>query len=107
MVLEGYIDASAIDSTVLEMEIARNGSIVHKIRTIGVLGPSPAPPWVVQRSIPEEIRDALRFEFLAMDKDPEGRRILESAGILRFGVISDRDYDAIREMDLLADTVQL
>jgi len=105
MILEGYIDASAIDSTVLEMEIARNSSIIGNFRTIAVLGPSPAPPWVIQRSVPDQIREALRFEFLNMDKDPQGCEILESAGILRFERISDTDYDPIREMDRIAATV--
>lgn len=45
MILAGLIDASAIDSTVLEMDLARNPSIIQKIRTIAALGPSPAPPW--------------------------------------------------------------
>ncbi len=105
MVLDRDVDASAIDSTVLEMEIARNASITRKFRTIAVLGPSPAPPWVIHRSVPDKIRDALRFEFLAMDKDPEGRRILETASILRFGPICDADYDPIREMDRVAATL--
>src|SRR5437868_11207800 len=51
LILERAIDATAIDSTVLEMEVARNPSIVDDFRTIAALGPSPAPPWVVHRSV--------------------------------------------------------
>jgi len=67
MILAGSIDASAIDSTVLELDVARNPSIIEKIRTIAVLGPSPAPPWVCSSlssagcsagSTPEVFRDA-------------------------------------------------
>jgi phosphonate transport system substrate-binding protein len=105
MVLAGSIDASAIDSTVLEMEFARNPSIIEKIRTIAVLGPSAAPPWVVHRSVPQDIQQALRREFFAMHDDQKGARILKGAGFLRFAHVSDRDYDSIVEMDRFAATV--
>ena len=105
MILKGYIDATAIDSTVLEMELSRNPAAGRKVRTIEALGPSPAPPWVIHRSVPEDVRDALRREFIGMHEDVEGRAILQSAGIMRFGEISDEDYNPIREMDRLASTV--
>ena len=106
MILERVIDASAIDSTVLEMEIMRDPSIAPAIRTIHVLGPSTAPPWVVHRSVPPEIREALQLEFLEMDKNRDGRRILQAAGILRFVRIADGDYDSIREMERVAATIE-
>jgi len=102
MIVAGLIDASAIDSTVLEMDLARNPSIIQKIRTIAVLGPSPAPPWVVRRSLPLDVQRALGREFLGMHCDQKGTRILKDAGILRFVRVSDDDYDPIREMDRIA-----
>jgi ABC-type phosphate/phosphonate transport system substrate-binding protein len=86
--------------------LTRNPEISQKLRTIAVLGPSPAPPWVIHDSVPAAIRDGLRMEFLAMHQDAEGRHILDSAGILRFERISDSDYDPIREMDRIAETVE-
>jgi phosphate/phosphite/phosphonate ABC transporter binding protein len=102
MLLDRTIDAAAIDSTVLEMAFVRSPLIVEKIRTVTVLGPSPAPPWVIHRSVPHETREALRQEFLQMHENPEGQHILKGAGILRFANVSDRDYDAVREMDRIA-----
>lgn len=107
MILDRAIDASAIDSTVLEKELARKPSLEEQLRTIEVLGPSPAPPWIVHRSVPLPIRQALRREFLAMDKDPLGRRILENAGMLQFARVLDLDYDPIRKMDEVASKVEL
>jgi phosphonate transport system substrate-binding protein len=107
MILNRSIDSSAIDSTVLEMELVRKPAIAEQLRTIAVLGPSPAPPWIVHRSVPLPLRQALRREFLAMDKDPLGRRILENAGVLQFTRVLDLDYDPIREMDRLASMVDL
>ena len=60
MLLSRIIDAIAIDSTVLEMALAREPGIIEKVRTVTVLGPSPAPPWVVYRSVPDEMQEALR-----------------------------------------------
>jgi phosphonate transport system substrate-binding protein len=106
MILAGSIDASAIDSTVLEMDIARNPSIIGKIRTIAVLGPSPAPPWVVRRSLALDVQEALRREFFVMHEDKQGARILKDAGMLRFARVSDHDYDSITEMDRVAVTAE-
>lgn len=106
MVLDRTIDAAAIDSTVLEMELTRNPSIVERIRTITILGPSPAPPWVVHGSVADDVQQALRQEFLSMDKDARGRRILEEAGMLRFEPVLDHEYDPIREMERIAATVE-
>jgi len=106
MILQRSIDAAAIDSTVLEMELVRDPRIAAKIRTVMVLGPSPAPPWVVHRSIPDTIRQAVRREFLSMDKDRKGVRILEAAGFRRFVRVSDHNYDPIRKMDQIAEGVE-
>ena len=106
MVLDRTIDAAAIDSTVLDMEFNRDPSVIERLRTITVLGPSPAPPWVVHGSVPGGVLRALRQEFLSMDKDPRGRQILEEAGMLRFAEVSDHEYHPIREMDRIAATVE-
>ena len=106
MILEHAIDATAIDSTVLEMEFTKNPSIVERLRTITTLGPSPAPPWVAHSSVSSDVRQALCQEFLSMDKDPRGQRILEDAGMLRFALASDHEYDPIRAMERTAATVE-
>jgi hypothetical protein len=49
MVLDGTIDASGIDSTVLEIETDRRPELDAGLRTIAVIGPSPIPPVVVAR----------------------------------------------------------
>jgi len=51
MILDGQIDASAIDSTVLELEFQRDPAIRSEVRIIETLGPSPIPPWVILKSL--------------------------------------------------------
>jgi len=107
MILDRQIDASAIDSTVLELEFQRYPAIRSKVRIIETLGPSPIPPWVVLKSLSQELRKALRELLLHMHKDPQGRAILADGQIARFTYVEDGDYDAIRSMARQAELVTL
>src|SRR5262249_16567450 len=103
MVLQRSIDAAAIDSSVLELEVAKDPAISGQIRTVEILGPSPAPPWLVHGSVSTDMRKALRDILLSMNEHSKGRRILEAGRMLRFEPVSYHDYDQIREMDRIAN----
>lgn len=105
-VLEGIVDASAIDSTVLETELAQDPSLQTRIRTIDILGPSPIPPWVVTPSLSEKLRSRLLDALLRMHLDPHGSKILAQGGTARFAAVSDQDYDPIRRMEKMAEGVE-
>lgn len=107
MILQGSIDTAAIDSSVLELEAAKDPAISRQIRTVEILGPGPAPPWVVHSSVPPDIRKALSDILLSMDEHSKGRKILEAGRMLRFAPVSDHDYDQIREMDRIANAIYL
>ncbi len=107
MILNGEVDSSAIDSTVLERETRKDPAIQQHIRVIETLGPSPIPPWVVSKTVPEEQRAKLQDAFRAVEHDPDGRDLLERGGMLRFTSVTDTDYDLIREMARMAETVKL
>src|SRR5262249_3147324 len=74
MVLDGPVAASAIDSTVLELELLREPPLSPLIRIIETLGPSPIPPAVVSTRLPVRLRRKLRRALLEMDQDEPGRR---------------------------------
>jgi phosphonate transport system substrate-binding protein len=107
MILDRQIDASAIDSAVLELEFQRYPAIRSKVRIIETLGPSPIPPWVILKSLSQKLRKALRELLLHMHKDPQGRAILADGQIARFAYVEDGDYDAIRSMARKAELVTL
>jgi phosphonate transport system substrate-binding protein len=107
MILDGGIDGSAIDSTVLELELKRDPAIRSQIRIIESLGPSPMPPWVVLRSLSPDLREDLRDLMLRMHRDPRGRTVLTEGLVARFESIEDGDYDAIRRMARKAELVTL
>jgi phosphonate transport system substrate-binding protein len=98
MLLEGKIDGTSIDSTVLEIELEKRPEISGQIRRIATWGPSPIPPWVTHKKIPAEVRSRVRNGLLKMDSDSEGRTLLANLGMKRFVQVSDADYDPIREM---------
>jgi phosphonate transport system substrate-binding protein len=107
MILRGEVDASAIDSTVLERELLDDPSIEPQIRIIDTFGPSPIPPWVAPIGQPTELSQRLRGCLLDMETDSSGQQILVQAGMARFAAVSDADYDPIREMDRIAQGVRL
>lgn len=98
MVLDGAIDASGIDSTVLETELANRPEIGPALRTIASLGPSPIPPVVVARHVAPSLAARLRGLFLGMAADPAGRALLAEGRVASFVPVQDADYDPIRAM---------
>jgi phosphonate transport system substrate-binding protein len=98
LVLDGSIDASAIDSTVLEWELAHDPTLAERIRVIDTLGPSPAPPLVVAGERGLALRPALRAALVELASTADGRAILALGSLSRFVTIEDSDYDAIRAM---------
>ncbi len=107
MIVDGEIDASAIDSTVLEAELERNPELARHIRVVDTLGPSPMPPWVVKKSLPRSLRADLRAALVEMHTDAEGAAILASWRIARFAAAADADYDPLRHMARVAANVRL
>jgi phosphonate transport system substrate-binding protein len=105
MVRQRQIDASAIDSTVLEIEILHRPEVLPDIRVIATLGPSPIPPLVVSKQVDSDLREHVQTILLEMHTDPEGQTILSAGLISHFVQVSDQDYDPIRRMARLASRV--
>lgn len=103
MILQRSIGTAAIDSSVLELEVAKDPAISGQIRTVEILGPSPAPPWVVHSSVSADVRKTLSDILLSINDHSKGRRILEAGRMLRFAPVSDHNYDPIREIDRIAN----
>lgn len=98
LIVDGKVDASAIDSTVLDAELHRYPPMRSEIRVIHTLGPSPMPPWVMLTTLPAALKQSIRDVFLHMDEHAEGAAILKLWGIARFAPVDDTDYAPIRTM---------
>jgi phosphonate transport system substrate-binding protein len=107
MVLKHQVDASAIDSTVLDLILAHRPEIANVIRVIETWGPSPIPPWVVHTGLDSDLSQSLREALMAMHKNRQGREILDQGQIDHFTIVQDEDYDIIRRMYQTAQQVRL
>jgi phosphonate transport system substrate-binding protein len=107
MIQSNLVDASAIDSTVLETELARHPELNDQIRVVATFGPSPIPPAVVWGTLDPAVRQMLSDCLLTMHTDPEGVKLLTPGRISRFVTVTDRHYDLLRQMEREASTVRL
>ena len=107
MLLAGEIDAAAIDSTVLELEVEQDERINQELRVIDSLGPSPIPPLVINRRMDDDLRTALQAALIEMQRYPTGAPSCRAGKIEHFAAVQDADYDPIREMARLAQGIRL
>jgi phosphonate transport system substrate-binding protein len=96
-VVNGEVDASAIDSHVLGVERLRNPDLAGELRVIAVLGPSSIPPVVATSRLPGEVQLRVREALCQLGSDSVSRQVLAGGLIRRFTPIDDRAYDDIRE----------
>jgi phosphonate transport system substrate-binding protein len=107
MILDGRVDGAAIDSTVLEWLLSQRPELARQIRVVETIGPSPIPPWVISKDVPEKRRRELRTLLLDMHRGDFGRDILDRGWLRRFAAAQDSDYDPIRAMSRKAAEVSL
>jgi phosphonate transport system substrate-binding protein len=103
MVVSGEVDAAAIDSQVLAVELRDHPKLQNRVRIIDTLGPSTIQPVVVAQRLPRAVKEALRVAFHTMGDDPSIRATLDAGFIARFVPISDATYDDIRAMVAAAE----
>jgi phosphonate transport system substrate-binding protein len=92
------VDAAAIDSQVLAVELRDHPDLAGALRVIDALGPSTIQPVVAARRLPADLRAAVRAALLAMGEDPAARALLGRGFVERFAPVGDADYDDIRGM---------
>ena len=98
MVAEGLVDASAIDSHVLAIEIRRHPELTRRIRVIDHLGPSTIQPLAISNRVPSEVRAGITTALTSMHHDPKGAAALADAGVERYVPVGPNSYDDIRRM---------
>ncbi len=107
MILDASADASAIDSTVLELLLAQDKSLARRVRVVESIGPSPMPPFVSGAHVSAEIRAQIQNALMEMAQDARGQEILRGAHMARLACVGDADYDTIRAMLRAAEGISL
>lgn len=93
LVAEGRVDASAVDSHVLAVELRNRPELQNRLRVIESLGPSPIQPIVARRALDARLRREIRAALVEMATDR-----LRDDMVERLVPITDRSYDPIRKM---------
>jgi phosphonate transport system substrate-binding protein len=97
MVADGQVDAAAIDSQVLDIELRDQPGLDHALRRIGTIGPSTIQPVVVSRSrLSDAERAAITDALVGLANDPAAREPLDRALVERFVALGPGGYDDIR-----------
>jgi phosphonate transport system substrate-binding protein len=98
LVADGEVDASAIDSQVLAIELRDHPESASQLKIIDTLGPSTIQPVVAARHVPQEVRTSVQWVLFAMGDDPAARPSLDRGFVERFVGVTDSTYDDIRAM---------
>jgi phosphonate transport system substrate-binding protein len=97
LVHAGAVDAAAIDSQVLAVEL-RDHPELAGLRVIGAFGPSTIQPVVAASHLPDPLKDEVRELLTELGDDPTARPALDHGLIDRFRPVNDGAYDDIRAM---------
>lgn len=98
LVCDGIVDAAAIDSQVLAIELRDHPELASQLRVIERLGPSTIQPVVAARQLAMPVKAALRDALLQLGKNHDARRVLAHGDIVCFARVDDARYDDIRGM---------
>lgn len=99
MVANGDVDAAAIDSQVLAIELRDRPELAEKVRTIGTIGPSTIQPVVVSSSrLTADERRSIADVLIGAADDPRARPRMDAAFVARFAAMDGHGYDDIRGM---------
>jgi phosphonate transport system substrate-binding protein len=97
LVHTGAVDAAAIDSQVLAVEV-RDHPDLASLRVVGSFGPSTIQPVVAASRLPGRLKEQIRNLLIELGDDPTARTALDHGLIDRFTVIDDGAYGDIRGM---------
>lgn len=98
MVADGSVDAAAIDSQVLSVELRDDRRLAESIRVIDSLGPSTIQPLAVSKRFDETFRERVREVLLDIHNVEGFRQVLDRGLIDSFTRVDPEDYDDIRVM---------
>jgi phosphonate transport system substrate-binding protein len=103
LVAESRVDASAIDSQVLAVELRDHPALAAQLRVVDALGPSSIQPVVAAGHVPPGLQAEMRAALLEMGDEPAWRERLAQGLVERFVAVDDAMYDDIREMAAAAE----
>jgi phosphonate transport system substrate-binding protein len=98
LVHSGAVDAAAIDSQVLAVELRDHPQLADRLRVVDTFGPSTIQPVVAASRLPDRLKDEVQELLVELGDDPSARPALAYGFIERFVVVDAAAYDDIRAM---------
>jgi len=98
MVAAGDVDASAVDSQVLAIEMRDHPEVTDHLKVIDAVGPSTIQPVAVSKRFNQDFKNTVRDVLINFDTTPEGREILDLGTVDKWVSVGPGDYDDIRQM---------
>lgn len=97
-VYKGFTEGASVDSLVYEQTKRIDPKITAQLKVIEKFGPFPITPFVYRPKLDKQIVKKIRRVLLYMNKDPEGKLILNRMGITGFSTVREEFYDPIAKM---------
>jgi phosphonate transport system substrate-binding protein len=95
-VLDGRVDAAAIDSNVLNLQVRADRSLTERLRVIESWGPFAVQPIVARADLPAALVQAITQALLEAPTDPAVRAALGGYGVAGLTAISEAAYEPER-----------
>lgn len=92
-VLTGQADWATIDSTVLEQALRDSPELVHQLRVIESIGPSPMPPIVAATHLGQALID--RMQAALLHPDAELQVAMQHMMVQRYAAVKSADYTVV------------
>ncbi len=96
MVAMGEADSATIDHGVFDFVAEHQPELMEKIKVIGRIGPSPSPPFVIHRDVPQDLKDAITASLLELGRDDAFLQKVRPHHLKTIVPITDHDYEPIR-----------
>ena len=98
LVRDRAVDASAIDSQVLAIELRDHPDLAESLVIIDALGPSTIQPVAVSKRFPCDFHDEVRDILVGLHRDSGFKEVLGHGMVERFVPVGPESYDDIRRM---------
>jgi phosphonate transport system substrate-binding protein len=102
-VLDGRVDAAAIDSTVLDHQ----PELAARLRVVHTLGPNPIPPLAISSRVQPALREALASCLFRLHERGDGRLALAEGKVRRYAPVENADYTSLLAKAPSDDAVSL
>lgn len=113
LLLDGTVDAAAIDAHLLDEVLEYSSKMRAQLRIIGSFNATTMPPVVISTRVDALLRQRIREALLSIHQDPFYTQRLQESSIERFLPVTDEHYRVIRErysrekQDLFEDCAQI